>query len=60
MNVDAAKEAAHAREVADVLGRTPNNTNSGTSFDDVTNGLRELDMEHYDEEDDGILPTLVL
>nr|UUJ75346.1 WD40 transcription factor [Juglans regia] len=57
MNVDAAKEAdeaAHALEVADALGRTSNNTNSGTGFDDVTNSLRELDMEHYDEEDDGI------
>lgn len=63
MNVDAAKEAdeaAHALEVADALGRTSNNTNSGTGFDDVTNSLRELDMEHYDEEDDGILPALVL
>lgn len=29
-------------------------------FDDITNGLRELDMEHYDDEDDdGIYIGLV-
>ncbi|KAF5463086.1 hypothetical protein F2P56_019029 [Juglans regia] len=57
MDTDAtmqADKAAHALEVADALGRTSNNMKSERSFDDVTNGLKELDMEHYDEEDDGI------
>lgn len=57
MDVDAAKqadEAARALEVADALGRTSDNTKSQSRFDDLTNGLRELDMEHYDEEDEGI------
>ncbi|GLT53034.1 hypothetical protein SLA2020_263310 [Shorea laevis] len=57
MDVDAAKqtdEIACALEVADALGRTSNSSKLATSFDDVTNGLKELDMEHYDEEDDGI------
>ncbi|XP_059460675.1 uncharacterized WD repeat-containing protein C17D11.16-like [Corylus avellana] len=57
MDVDAAKqtdEIACALEVADALGRTSSSSKLATSFDDVTNGLRELDMENYDEEDDGI------
>ncbi|GMY22606.1 periodic tryptophan protein 1 like [Fagus crenata] len=57
MDVDAAKEAgevAQALEVADALGRTSNIAKSKTSFDNIGDGLRELDMENYDEEDDGI------
>ncbi|GMY22615.1 periodic tryptophan protein 1 homolog isoform X1 [Fagus crenata] len=57
MDVDAAREAgevAQALEVADALGRTSNIAKSKTSFDNITDGLRELDMENYDEEDDGI------
>ena len=57
MDVDAAKqtdEIAYALEVADALGRTSSSAKLATSFDDVTNGLKELDMENYDEEDDGI------
>nr|DAD22311.1 TPA_asm: hypothetical protein HUJ06_023774 [Nelumbo nucifera] len=57
MNVDASKqnnEVARALAAADALGRTSKNTNSGTSFEDITDGLKELDMDHYDEEDDGI------
>nr|POF27402.1 periodic tryptophan protein 1 like [Quercus suber] len=49
-----AGEVAQALEVADALGRTSNTAKSGTSFDSITDGLRELDMENYDEEDDGI------
>lgn len=63
MDVDAAKqtdEIACALEVADALGRTSNKAKLATSFDDVTNSLRELDMENYDEEDDGILFAWVL
>ncbi|XP_043696545.1 periodic tryptophan protein 1 homolog isoform X2 [Telopea speciosissima] len=56
MDVDAAKqtdEVSHALAAADALGKTLN-TSSGTNFQDITDGLRELDMDHYDEEDDGI------
>ncbi|GMY22608.1 periodic tryptophan protein 1 like [Fagus crenata] len=59
MDVDAAKEAgevAQALEVADALGRTSNIAKSKTSFDNIADGLRELDMENYDEEDDGMNP----
>ncbi len=59
MDVDAAKEAgevAQALEVADALGRTSNIAKSKTSFDNIGDGLRELDMENYDEEDDGMNP----
>ncbi|KAM3708922.1 hypothetical protein ACJW31_02G133300 [Castanea mollissima] len=49
-----AGEVAQALEVADALGRPSNTAKSGTSFDSITDGLRELDMENYDEEDDGI------
>ncbi|OMO56219.1 hypothetical protein COLO4_35734 [Corchorus olitorius] len=41
-------EVAQALAVADALGK------SGTQMDDLTDGLKELDMEHYDDEDDGI------
>ncbi|KAF5753007.1 Transducin/WD40 repeat-like superfamily protein [Tripterygium wilfordii] len=40
---------AQALAAADAVGRTP-----GTKFDDIADGLRELDMDNYDEEDDGI------
>ncbi|KAF3440163.1 hypothetical protein FNV43_RR18442 [Rhamnella rubrinervis] len=29
-------------------------SSKGTEFNDITDGLRELDMDHYDEEDEGI------
>lgn len=51
MDVDAAKhmdEVTHALAAADALGKT-----SGNNFEDITDGLKELDMENYDEEDDG-------
>uniref|UniRef100_A0A2C9UUK8 Uncharacterized protein n=1 Tax=Manihot esculenta TaxID=3983 RepID=A0A2C9UUK8_MANES len=57
MGVDTAKqtdEVTHALAVADALGRTLRNKNSMTKFDDITDGLKELDMDHYDEEDEGI------
>lgn len=54
-----AGEVAQALEVADALGRTSNTAKSGTSFDSITDGLRELDMENYDEEDDGIPSPLL-
>lgn len=55
MDADAVKQddtVAHALAAADALGKTPKN--SGTSFLDITDGLKELDMDHYDDEDDGI------
>lgn len=56
MEVDAAKqhdEVAHALVAADALGK-PSKSTSGSAFQDIADGLRELDMENYDEEDDGI------
>lgn len=56
MDVDAAKdtdEVAHALAAAGALGKTP-----GNNFEDITDGLKELDMEHYDEEDDGTFCAL--
>ncbi|KAF2312341.1 hypothetical protein GH714_034301 [Hevea brasiliensis] len=57
MDVDTAKqtdEATHALAVAEALGRTPKNNNSATKFDDIADGLKELDMERYDDEDEGV------
>lgn len=56
MDADAEKqtgEVAQALAVADALGKTSNNK-SGAQLEDLTDGLKELDMENYDEEDDGI------
>ncbi|GFZ19666.1 transducin/WD40 repeat-like superfamily protein [Actinidia rufa] len=57
MDVDAAKqgdEVAHALAAADALGKASKSTSSKSNFEDITGGLRELDMEHYDEEDNGV------
>ena len=51
-------EVAQALSVADALGKTSNNK-SGTQLEDLTDGLKELDMEHYDEEDDGISAWMI-
>ncbi|GKV35566.1 hypothetical protein SLEP1_g43817 [Rubroshorea leprosula] len=56
MNVEDEKEndqVAHAVAVAEAIGSTSKNK-SGSQLEDVTDGLKELDMDHYDEEDDGI------
>lgn len=31
---------------------------SEAKFEDITDGLKELDMDHYDDEDEGILISL--
>lgn len=46
-------DASQAVAVAKALGKTSKSKNSGTKFDDITDGLKELDMDHYDDEDDG-------
>ena len=56
MDADAANqgdEVAHALAAADALGKGSKSTSSKSNFEDITDGLRELDMEHYDEEDNG-------
>ncbi|KAJ7950367.1 periodic tryptophan protein 1-like [Quillaja saponaria] len=55
MDLDANKQGdkvSQALTVADALDKTSKKTISGT--DDITTGLGELDMEHYDDEDEGI------
>ncbi|ESR34434.1 WD REPEATS REGION domain-containing protein [Citrus sinensis] len=47
-------DASQAVAVANALGKTSKSKNSGTKFDDITDGLKELDMDHYDDEDDGV------
>ncbi|XP_057461568.1 uncharacterized protein LOC130751868 [Actinidia eriantha] len=57
MDADAANqgdEVAHALAAADALGKGSKSTSSKSNFEDITDGLRELDMEHYDEEDNGV------
>lgn len=59
MDVETPKKGdqiSQALEVAKALGKASKVTESGTKFDDITDGLRELDMEHYDDEEDGIDP----
>lgn len=53
---DEAKQSddiSHAVAVASALGKTSKSKNSGTKFEDITDGLKELDMDHYDDEDEG-------
>ncbi|KAG1342839.1 putative WD repeat-containing protein C17D11.16 [Cocos nucifera] len=54
MDIDASHEVDEvsiARAAARALGK--GNTSSA-NFQDITDGLQELDMDNYDEEDDGI------
>ncbi|CAA6673259.1 unnamed protein product [Spirodela intermedia] len=56
MDVDTSKqseEAANAMATAKALGQKKGNTSS-SGFQDITDALHELDMEHYDDEGDGI------
>ncbi|KAL3531343.1 hypothetical protein ACH5RR_010665 [Cinchona calisaya] len=55
MDLDASKrddEIAQALAAADALGKGSKGTNAET--DSITDALKELDMDNYDEEDDGI------
>lgn len=57
MDVDAAKqtgEVSQALAVANAHGRSSKVNKSETKFDDLADGLQELDMDNYDDEDDGI------
>lgn len=56
MDVDAAKqtgEVSQALAVANALGRSSKVNKSETKFDDIADGLQELDMDKYDDEEDG-------
>ncbi|XP_019238437.1 PREDICTED: uncharacterized WD repeat-containing protein C17D11.16-like [Nicotiana attenuata] len=57
MNVDESKEneddeVAVALAAANALGKATKDVSLGT--DNITNGLKELNMENYDDEEDGI------
>lgn len=57
MDVEATKEedeVAQALAAADAIGKSSKSTDLKNTFHDITNGLQELNMEQYDEEDDGI------
>ncbi|OVA09982.1 WD40 repeat [Macleaya cordata] len=55
MDLDAAKKAAEVSQAlaaADALDQKNRSTSFGSEY--ITDALRELDMDHYDDEDDGI------
>ncbi|XP_061953685.1 uncharacterized protein LOC133676120 [Populus nigra] len=57
MDVDAAKqtgEVSQALAIANALDRSSKVNKSETKFDDIADGLQELDMDNYDDEEDGI------
>ncbi|ESQ55495.1 hypothetical protein EUTSA_v10024971mg [Eutrema salsugineum] len=48
-------EVDHAKAVAEAFGKSSNSKNaSSMEVDEVAEGLKELDMDNYDEEDDGV------
>ncbi|KAA0050205.1 periodic tryptophan protein 1-like protein [Cucumis melo var. makuwa] len=55
------EEIVNALAVAQALGKSSETTNLETKYDDIAEGLKELDMDNYDNEDDGILilPPLI-
>lgn len=48
-------EVDHAKAVAEAFGKSSKSKNASSSMevDEVAEGLKELDMDNYDEEDDG-------
>lgn len=48
--VEEPDEVAKALAAADAIGKS----SKSIGFEDIADGLRELDMDNYDEEDDGI------
>lgn len=58
---DANDEIANALAVAQALGKSSETRNLETKYDDIAEELKELDMDNYDNEDDGILilPPLI-
>ncbi|KAL0552321.1 hypothetical protein IC582_011430 [Cucumis melo] len=48
------EEIANALAVAQALGKSSETTNLETKYDDIAEGLKELDMDNYDNEDDEI------
>ncbi|KAH7837471.1 hypothetical protein Vadar_014264 [Vaccinium darrowii] len=57
MDVEAAKrgdEVSQALAAADALGKASKSTTSNSNFQDITDGLQELNMDNYDKEDDDI------
>lgn len=62
MDVEAAvqpDEVAQALIAADALGKSSKNI-TGTDFEDIADSLKELDMDNYDEDDDGIFIYIAL
>lgn len=58
MDIDASNEVDEV-SVARVVARALSQGNtSSANFQDITDGLQELDMDNYDEEDDGTLSPL--
>ncbi|KAJ4822978.1 hypothetical protein Tsubulata_000347 [Turnera subulata] len=57
MDLDAAKESGEVEQalaVANALGRSSKKHKSAGNFDDLTDALKELDMDNYDEEEEGV------
>ncbi|XP_044465728.1 periodic tryptophan protein 1 homolog [Mangifera indica] len=53
-DVEHTNEVTQALVVADALGKTSKSKNSGTKLDDIAEGLKELDMDNYDDEDEEV------
>ncbi|KAF7851186.1 hypothetical protein BT93_L4370 [Corymbia citriodora subsp. variegata] len=49
-----ADEVSTALSAADALGRISKVTKVGSGFKDIADGLRELEMDNYDEEDEDV------
>ncbi|XP_044470716.1 periodic tryptophan protein 1 homolog [Mangifera indica] len=53
-DVEQIDEVSQALAVADALGKSSKSKSSGTKLDDIADGLKELDMDRYDDEDEGV------
>ncbi|KAL0790998.1 hypothetical protein Bca101_007244 [Brassica carinata] len=56
MKEEEISEVDHAKAVAEAFGKSSNSKKASSTMevDDVAAGMKELDMDNYDEEDDGI------
>lgn len=50
---DQVSEVDRAKAVAEAFGKSSNTKSSSMEVDEVAAAMKELDMDNYDEEDDG-------
>ena len=56
---DQISEVDRAKAVAEAFGKSSNSKSSSMEVDEVAAAMKELDMDNYDEEDDGTFTSFI-